>query len=287
MDDIQLGGSGPRTANAPVFNGTDIYFPVETRPAEVDGKTVPGYVAVVRGDTGRVFGFQTSDYRLVLNAEIYPRFDEAVDACGVNVEGMLVDDQLAYGGARTIRTYRFPCEQVAVQVGDAVVFELRVLNSYDGSVAVSAVSGARRLVCLNGMTLGTSFRIYGRHTKGFGVQGLAERLQAAWRLYREGTQRFMEWVHIRIRDEHAKDVFIAMPGITDARLEKLMGYWRNEARSHGQSVWALVNAATYWATHERVRRPSQGNRAAIVLQRESLVQRMVESDAFKRLTVTQ
>jgi len=48
-------------------------------------------------------------------------------------------------------------------------------------------------------------------------------------------------------------------------------------------LWALYNAATYWATHEGVRTSSRDNLAAIVLEREARVARMVESGAFQCL----
>ncbi|MGH9199241.1 MAG: hypothetical protein ACRD1T_26370 [Acidimicrobiia bacterium] len=108
----------------PVCGGTDIYFPVETRPAEVDGREVPGYLAVLRSDTGQVFGFHRAEYRLVRNAELFPQFDEALLECGFDLAGMMVTDAIAYGGARTIRSYRLPRERVEVGVGDPVEFEL-------------------------------------------------------------------------------------------------------------------------------------------------------------------
>ncbi len=270
-------------ATHPVCGGTDIYFPVETRPAEVDGREVPGYLAVLRSDTGQVFGFHRADYRLVRNAELFPQFDEALLECGFDLSGMMVSDAIAYGGARTIRTYRLPRERVEVGVGDPVEFELRILNSYDSSVAFSALSAARRLACLNGMTIGSSFKLYGRHTKGFGVTDLVGKLKAALTLYRQGTEQFMRWGYRRIMDEDVTAVMREIPHMNETLLKKLLGYWAREQQRQGNSLWALYNAATYWATHEGVRRSSSDNIAAIVLEREARVARMVESAAFQRL----
>lgn len=66
----------------------------------------------------------------------------------------------------------------------------------------------------------------------------------------------------------------------------MRGNWH--ARFLGESVVATphpypTNAATYWATHEGVRTSSRDNIAAIVLEREARVARMVESGAFQRL----
>ncbi|MGH8613050.1 MAG: DUF932 domain-containing protein, partial [Gammaproteobacteria bacterium] len=85
-----------------------------------------------------------------------------------------------------------------------VEFELRVLNSYDSSVAFSAISAARRLACLNGMTIGSSFKLYGRHTKGFGVTDLVGKLKAALALYRQGTEQFMHWGYRRITEREVR-----------------------------------------------------------------------------------
>ncbi len=133
------------------------------------------------------------------------------------------------------------------------------------------------------MTIGSSFKLYGRHTKGFGVTDLVGKLKAALTLYRQGTEQFMRWGYRRIMDEDATAVIREIPRMNETLLKKLLGYWASERQSQGNTLWALYNAATYWATHEGVRRSSSDNIAAIVLEREARVACMVESGAFQRL----
>ncbi len=71
--------------------------------------------------------------------------------------------------------------------------------------------------------------------------------------------------------------------MNETLLKKLLGYWASERQSQGNTLWALYNAATYWATHEGVRRGSRDNLAAIVLECEARVAPMVESAEFQRL----
>ena len=59
--------------------------------------------------------------------------------------------------------------------------------------------------------------------------------------------------------------------------------WAVEAQLAGQTVWGLYNALTRWSTHAPVRVASEANRAAVVLNRESLVRRALASPAFQRL----
>ena len=270
----------PPTVAHTLSETTCIDFPVVLRPAVVDGVEVPGVVAVKRVDTGRVFAFRSRDYRLIPNSEIFPVFDEAVME-GFDVTDMRVIDEVAKGGARVVRRYQLPAHQREVNVGDVVELELKVVNSYDGSMGLHVQCGATRLVCLNGMTLREDVRIYARHTKGFEAAGLADRVRVSLALFEEGTKQWLRWVGRYLGDEQATGILDAMPNTNPRRIETLTRYWHEERERQGRSsVWALYNAATRWATHEPVKRAAQSNRACIVLKRHHEVLAMTRSGPF-------
>ena len=262
----------------------DIYFPVTLRPAELDGRTVPGFVAVQRQDTGEVFAFHREGYRLISNADVFPAFEDALQRSGLDLDRMTVRDSLSHGGARTVRHYRFPAYQTEVQVGDLVALQLKVVNSYDGSLAFSSLVSGHRLVCLNGMVVGDRFaQTYGRHTKGFDIAHAVSQLQQALTVFEHTVARWQHWTQRVITDADAESIFTALPQSHERLVLRLMGYWHRERRELGPTVWALFNAATYWSTHQPIRPSSQANQATVVLQREARVRTLLNSPVFQQL----
>ena len=270
------------TASAPA--GTDSFFPVELRPAEVDGRQVPGFVAVQRQDTGAVLAFHRQGYRLIRNAEVFSAFEEALQASSLDLSRLSIDDDMTHGGARTVRTYRLPAYQVEVMPGDLVGLQLKVINSYDGAFAFSSLIGGQRLICKNGMIAIEQFaQSYGRHTKGFDVTLAASALQQTLQVFEQHAQHWQRWSQISVSEVQAEQVITALPQGTEQLTQRLLGYWQQERQELGATVWALFNALTYWSTHQSVRQSSQANQASIVLAREARVRSLLNSTVFRQL----
>ena len=197
---------------------------------------------------------------------------------------MTVTDEVSHGGARTVRTYRFPAHRLEVALGDSIDLRLKVVNSYDGSCAFSTVVGAYRLVCSNGLIVGQKFaQTYARHTQGLTIEETVKKLNGVIALYLDSAARWRRWTARRITDEEAREVLASLPEMNERLLGKLVEYWQREVKHIGPTVWALFNAATYWSTHEEVRSASAANRAAIVLEREQRVRRMLGGAKFLKL----
>ena len=138
-----------------------LFFPVELVPAHArrgNSFLESDYQAVVRTDTHEVMGVHGPGYRLVTNQEVFTAFDEALHRSALNLNGMTCNDQISHNGARAVRTYVFPEHSFRIGRHDDVVdLQLRVVNSYDGSTAFSAIVGAYRLVCTNGLIIGNKW----------------------------------------------------------------------------------------------------------------------------------
>ena len=270
------------TASAPA--GTDSFFPVAMRPAEVDGRQVPGFVAVQREDTGAVLAFHRQGYRLIRNAEVFSAFEEALQASSLDLARLSIDDDMTHGGARTVRTYRLPAYQAEVMPGDLVGLQLKVINSYDGAFAFSSLIGGLRLICKNGMIANEQFaQSYGRHTKGFDVTVAASALQRTLQVFEQHAQHWQRWSQISVSELQAEQVITALPQSTEQLTQRLLDYWQQERQELGATVWALFNALTYWSTHQSVRQSSQANQASIVLTREARVRSLLNSTVFRQL----
>ncbi|MGH8659590.1 MAG: DUF932 domain-containing protein [Gammaproteobacteria bacterium] len=267
-------------------NETQAYFPVSLQPVFVGegASQVPEYQAVVREDTGTVLGIHRGGYKLVPNRAVFEPFEEAIVSSGLDREGIEVKEGIAYAGRTVVREYYFPHLTVEPRVGDVVEFTLRVLNSYDATNAFRVLMAGRRRLCLNGL-IGAerSASVYARHTAGFSAERAVDGIKRAFERYLALDAEWKRWAGRSITPLEAHAVFEAMPGSNPRRLERLEKYWAIEAQLAGESLWGLYNTLTYWSTHAPIRKASAGNRAAIVLERETLVQRALGTPVFQRL----
>jgi|TARA_Y100000034_G_C6843819_1_gene382062 hypothetical protein len=134
----------------------DTLFPVYEIPVEYDvvGREKPvmsGYKLIVREDNNKVLSCMTDEYRTVTNKQV---IDEV--AKPLKSSGALFKEARMFGdGARTKWSWTFPKTKVDIGDGDVVNPEITIHNSYDGKWELSFMAGAFRLVCSNGLVIGT------------------------------------------------------------------------------------------------------------------------------------
>ena len=63
---------------------------------------------MVREDTAAVLGIHRGAYKLVTNREVFEPFDEAITGSGIALEGITVEEGIAYEGRTVVREYTFP-----------------------------------------------------------------------------------------------------------------------------------------------------------------------------------
>jgi hypothetical protein len=266
-----------------------MYFPVSSRSVCVndsDGRPQPSadYQAIVRSDTNTVLGIHGRSYKVVPNEPLFRGFDEALRASGLNLSGLVIEDHVNYGGRRVIRNYRFPAITTEPRIGDIVELRVSVINSFDCANAFSAQVGGMRLWCLNGaVSLQGGASVYGRHTSGFDNARALAKINEAVGRYLTASLDWSEWSQREITPLEAQTALKSFPDPNPRLLQRLEQAWATESDHAGNTVWALYNATTRWATHTAVRESSEGNRASIVLDRERRVRHFMNSRAFKKL----
>ena len=274
--------------NTPPFSTAGLFFKVRLVPIKADlgyEYLRSDYQAVVRTDTHQILGVHGADYKLVTNEEVFDAFDRALHRSVLNLDGMTVRDELSHQGARSIRTYIFPAHGVKIaRVGDVVDLRLQVINSYDGSCAFSTLLGGYRLICTNGMVIGKTFsQSYARHTQGFNLSFILERLNQTIDVYCENTDQWQHWSRITVTNGEVENVLKIFPQSNETLNERLLALYHEERQSLGPTLWALFNALTHFSTHEKVKSTAQANRPAITLQRENKVRTVLNSPEWRRL----
>ena len=136
----------------------DAMFPVKEIPAiwaDKDNGNIlkkdTGHKFIVREDTNNVISCVTDKYRMVTNHQVI----EAAEPVLKDIGAVLTEEKTFANGARSTWTWKIPDIKVKVDNKDYVNPTLTLRNSYDGSVQLHILAGAFRLLCSNGLIIGT------------------------------------------------------------------------------------------------------------------------------------
>ena len=117
-----------------------------------DVNTNTGHKFIINENTNKVVSCMTDNYKLVSNKQVLEEVQPIMDKSkAVFKEAKMFGDN----NARTKWTWYYPKIEVKVGLGDILNPEITVQNSYDGSWELSFLAGAFRLICSNGLTIGT------------------------------------------------------------------------------------------------------------------------------------
>jgi len=275
-----------RAAAAKTHAAAGLFFPVECRPlSDLTGMPDRDLQAVVRKDTDTVLAVHGQRYTLIKNADVYERVDAAIRESDVlDTNGMEIVDSVAYEGGRAIRSYIFPEHKIGIGRGrrDITNLRLNVINSYDGSTNLRINMGGYRIVCANGMVVGTDVSNYvARHTSGFNVDEVKTRVAASVENFIRMGDQWRLWAKTECTDAKAVVLITEFARGSTAMNTKLFDIWLEESKNLGKTMWAFFNALTYWSTHAEIKPASQPNAAAIILEREARVSRFLSNPLLK------
>ncbi len=264
----------------------DNFVRVEERPLHFESPNLYGtnsytgfgsvkdFKAIVNPNTEEIISVVGSGYQLVQNADIFPQYDEAIYMSNLNTNGMTRKVYTSHNEGRTKVEYRFPEHRVSIMDNDEIDLTLTVLNSYDTSWRFRSILGAFRLLCTNGMIVGTAFQQYqGKHTLNLDTNRAIKDLALSLDFFEENANSWKEYPNVRVNAFQVDRVFKALSkdskSIRVALDESHEGY----VRRLGDNLWALFNTLTHWSTHYKVR--NEANTSSIVLNREDKVRKVL------------
>ena len=229
---------------------TPSYFPVKEIPVTYDvvrtttGKqhdVDSGYKLIVRKDTNDVLSCVTNSYKLITNKEIMTKANPILKN-----QGAVLDDLQMFGnGARVKYKYRFPDIKVKIAKDDYVNPQILINNSYDSSTEVSAMGGAFRILCANGLVIGFSLGKEGaRHT----IWNQETEIEKIINSVINKTQKvfdndFPMMIEKEVKTKDNKKLLEMFPGYT---MESMVQYL---IANPPKNYWDLLNAATWTSTH--------------------------------------
>lgn len=235
------------------MSDTNYNFPVELQPIFLpNGQEIVNRKAVVRTDSMTSLGIVSNDYSLVKHGAVVDSFREASREYNVKEEiGLVKDEAFLY------YKMTFPKVEAEIAKGDIVRMQMIARNSYNGMNALQIIFGALRLVCLNGMVLGTQFMQFQYRHIGDINRATIDDYKDAFVHYIHLFGQRMPVVTAMSRTPllepekmFAKEV-VALPEYL--RKEAVLSFEANKDRS----VWGYYNSLTYAITH-KMRHESPG-----------------------------
>jgi len=230
---------------------TNYNFPVELQPIYF-GKNIeiPGRRAVVRTDTNTPLGVVSDGYGLIKHEAVIDAFREAGKKYNVKESITLLND-----GAHLYYQMLFPKVEMEIAKGDIIQMMITVKNSYNGHGALQIIFGAYRLVCLNGMVIGSEFLQFQYRHMG-NVKGLADAsmIEQCSKAYKHHIDIFGK--QLPKIQAMAKTPVINADSHFDKENLALPAYLLDEAKTSyetekDKSVWGYYNALTYAITHKQ------------------------------------
>jgi hypothetical protein len=219
------------------------------------------YKMIVREDTLEPISVMTEQYQLVSNDDVLQ-----IMANKLRSSEATVHEANVFGNARTRITFDIPKTVVRVR-GEAMMYRITLLNSYDGTAKIALRPGLLRLVCLNGMVAAQEFSLVSyKHLKSqeitSGIEELVDQAIETINTNIIAEVEFMMSVKIRTKENIIKFMSY-LPQTTNEDFVSVLA-------KEEQTYWGLLNASTYVLTHISKRDNESSHKVESMVYRAAL-----------------
>lgn len=219
-----------------------IDFPIDIQKVQTSDGLIINQKAIVRTDTNQVLGVVGNDYEFIRHEEVLQNMEK-------NLPTELTCRQITMckDGAVMFAHYETPkIKGVDIKLNDIVSFGLEVFNSYDGSMPMGFQFVAKRLVCLNGMTIPRSIaHIAVRHTSFYNLGKINTEFNRKLPLLQQSVDKWRDWSKLTPKKSRV-DSFLK----THVREQLRKRFETEYATGEDKTVWRLFNILTAYNTHE-------------------------------------
>lgn len=224
----------------------DTVFPVIEVPAVFTNNNMwtknTGHKFIVREDTKEVLSCMTDEYKMVSNYEVI----EEVAPIMKKSKAQFREAQIFGNGSRTKWTWHFPDIKVKVGKDDVLNPEINIWNSYDGSTELSFTAGAYRIVCSNGLIIGTIIdRKRNRHSVyNTNLNKISEQINdTVNKCNTVFADSFTQLIETAVKPTSVPRIVKELP---QQAIEPFVRYC---GRTDIKNYWDLLNAFTWVTTH--------------------------------------
>ncbi len=227
---------------------TPLRFDVIEKPVYAEGVEIPDRKAIFKANDNKLEYIATVSkrYPVIKHADIVDRIEEGMTTLlSKNAD---VKTIIGYNGARMQRIYTIKSISVEVKPGDEISPSIRVVNSYDGTLAVGFFIDALRLVCTNGLIstrqfMSMSYRHFGSR---FNLNTFAENAKKLISGFKEYSENWRSWTTEYVSDERAELILNYMPSRFRPAIRSRYD------RNFDGTKWGLYAAYTEAISHDYI-----------------------------------
>ena len=233
-----------------------------------------------------ILGVHGPVYRLVENETAFRSVDEAIIQSNIDCQEMSFNDVLLNGGRQAIRTYTFPAVKQTIIPDTIVELELRVVNSYDGTLKFGYISSA----ILQGQRIGMTFRqgrmqSFGKHTTNINIDSIIRRLNIVVEQFNYETNTWKNFCNKVCLQDDFTDLVSSMSQINDLLKETLTNRFTRNAPLNGYTLWCAYLTLCHWTNDQRsIASAYLDNKEGIRLNREKQIRQVFSSQAWRELS---
>ena len=212
--------------------------------SEFEGEQT-GYKMLVRSDTNEPISVMSTDYKLVTNKELLEAALPLIDQYGGVVPEPNINKELeisrVFGNARSMFAFDFPNHTVEIANNDILHPRITLINSYDGSKRVGFRYGAYRLVCSNGMTVGSYQQEQFLHLNSTAqLDNLGDLVKNVFENMESAVEGFRSMTEQKLSMKDVNNFVKLFP-------QRMRGEVYGQLKSG--NAWDVYNAGTYVTTH--------------------------------------
>lgn len=209
-----------------------------------DGTEIPDRLALMRQDTKQMLGMVSKRYKMTHPKDSFEAAHEAVKKQFGSNSFKITGFQLPHGGARSYVQFDID-NGLEVVPKDTVLPRLTMTDSFDGVLKYGFILGAFRVVCSNGMRVGTDmFSISKKH---FSIE-ISEVSLAIQKGMTQLTEHALPMWGKMTQTQLTRDTFLQrcedrlMPG---KMIEEVRG-----SNAEVTNAWGMYNDFTAYLTHK-------------------------------------
>jgi len=237
-------------------------FEIEKRNVQVAGSgLIPNLKAIVRKDNNNILATVSDRYQIVTHSQVVDQFEVALNSLGGSFKNRNIVTTLPYNGAKMLRKYTFP--DIRINIGkdkitgkdDEFDLTLELRNSYDGSMRVGYSFGAYRLLCLNGMFIGSKFvEMMSKHFSSIDVDNMTQNLKNCPEILEMQLDKWEQWKSTSMTEEEVEND-LSKINIPKKYIRMMIERFKKEE----STKYGFYNATTNIITHSIKARKDEAN----------------------------
>lgn len=277
---------------APLKKSGALFTPDEVQLEMPNGDIVPDKKAVIDADLEHDNYIATvgTGYKVISNRDVFTQFANVLQESSLDTTDMKA--RTICSKARTYVQFTFPKHSVEVRDNDLIELQIVARNSYDGSMRFSLEIGGFRLLCSNGMGIGSYTNVYSnKHSSGFSYEKMAKYLETAVKVFDEAGEEWKKMTKIPVTNDDALEVLRVMterPGIEtytevmegkNTVLKAALIEWERYVKELGLNKFALYNTVTHLSSHAVT---AKGDIVGLRIYKEKLRDKALSTPTFRK-----